>query len=72
MQAFSFTVNGKEDFSRAFAKVQPEWLKLRKKEAEAAAKQGKMLGGDRDEELMDQACKNVSTKGFVVKRKQLR
>lgn len=51
MRAFTFLINGKEDFSAAMELVRPEWMKLR----------GPRPDISRDFELMQEAAKNVST-----------
>lgn len=61
MKAFTFMVNGKEDFSAGMAKVQPEWMRLR----------GPKPVMSKDMELMKQACQNVSTPDFQVTMKKL-
>jgi hypothetical protein len=61
MKAFSFNVNGKEDFSKGMSLVQPEWMKLR----------GPKPDISRDMILMEKACKNVSTPDCKITLKKL-
>ena len=61
MKAFTFTVNGREDFG-IFAQIQPIWMKLRGEDPDLAD----------DEELLDEAARLLSKKiGKTVKRKRL-